>query len=394
MSHAAELGRQIDWIKQAQAVGGRQVGVWPDAWQRSRRFDFLYRPERLLVLEPDVGRVAPRVPGFRTIGSAGRGVVEAEAADHADLPTILEQLVGEFGPVVSPVHYAHVSPAGFCPADDPQEYDGQRKPWPLAMGGGDGHGVRVGIIDTGLLHHQEANTWIDGVKGDWDNPDEVPNDGYIDYYAGHGTFCAGVVRAMAPKARVQVEDVLHLGGVADEAEIGRQVHQALDREPAIISMSAGMTTLGGRGSLVFERVRERVEEQDVLVVAAAGNDDSADESFWPAAFDWVRGVGATDEAGTTRAPFSNYGDWVDVYAPGVNHINAYAHGPYKPMAHPDELRHFHGIAKWSGTSFSTPLVAGLVARRMSHTGESAHEAYEALVSEAHHRIEDKPVLMP
>lgn len=394
MSHRAGLTRQVHWVKRAQEMAGRPLDVWPPSWEDDQRFAYLYRPGSLLVLEAAVERVAPRVPGFSVVGPAGRGVVLASADESVDLQPLIERLVAELGPVVSPTHCAHVSPGGMCPADDPKEYSGQRRPWPQAMGEGDGRGVRVGVIDTGLLPQQEANRWIRGVTGDRDDPDEVPNDGYIDYYAGHGTFCAGVVRAMAPETEIRIEDVLHLGGVADEAEIGRQVHEALDREPAIVSMSAGMTTLGGRGSLVFESIRERVEEQHVLFLAAAGNDGSKDEAFWPAAFEWVRGVGATDETGTERAHFSNYGDWVDVYAPGVDHVNAYAHGAYKPMADPDEVRHFHGIARWSGTSFSTPLVAGLVARRMSHTHESAHAAYDSLLAAAHHTVEGKPVLMP
>jgi subtilisin family serine protease len=231
---------------------------------------------------------------------------------------------------------------------------------------------------------------MDGVDCDPDDEEHVDPDA-IHPYAGHGTFVSGVIQCLAPGSTIDVEGALTHGGAVYESEICEQLHQALESKehPQLISISAGTYTRNDMALLGFEMLAAAHgldDGEDTLVVAAAGNDNT-DDRFWPAAFPWVVGVGSVDPDGN-RSDYSNHGTWVDVYARGRDLVNAFPVGTYtchEPQNIHNgvaDVRQFSGLAQWSGTSFSTPVVTGLIAARMSAANESAQQAKTAVLKGA------------
>lgn len=298
-------------------------------------------------------------------------------------------------PIASPDHVVYVTArAAYCPATEPEMPTARRAtPWPppgrSRRGIPLGDPVRVAVVDTGLWMAavgSPRSPWLEvgEVVADADDEEHVdPAD--IHPYGGHGTFVAGVVRCVAPDAQVDVEGALVHGGAVYESDIVAQLQEALegDFKPQIISLSAGTHTRGDFASLgfgMFGIANELPERDDVLLVAAAGNDAST-KPFWPAAFPWVVSVGSVDPSGAV-SDFSNTGPWVDVYARGRDLVNAFPKGTYKCYEPPNvgQLRTFDGLARWSGTSFATPVVTGLIAARVQQSKgtESVRAAWAAI----------------
>ena len=171
------------------------------------------------------------------------------------------------------------------------------------------------------------------------------------------------------------------GGELEHVIIAKLEQLIRDQAPDVVSLSAGTYTRNGWTSLGFSDFRRR--HPDITLVAAAGN-DSTDRRFYPAAFPWVVSVGALGADQRHRAWFSNHGDWVDVYALGEGLVNAYASGVYtyhEPPKRPAKQT-FDGMARWDGTSFSAPLVAGLIAAEMARSGVSAEAATQTVLAKA------------
>jgi subtilisin family serine protease len=277
---------------------------------------------------------------------------------------------------------------GPCPATEPEEVYFDYEPFPAVRtedDGSDGSGARIYVADTGLLASAPWHSWLVGVEGGADPLDPAPGE-IIKPYTGHGTFVAAVARCMAPNAYVYVSNVFETAGSALEADLVKDLDAALSQSPPydIFNLSITTPSLGDLDMIGFEAWRAKLRQHPGVVCVVAAGNDGQDGEFWPAAFPEMVSVGALAADWRSRASFSNYGDWVKVYAPGRDLINAYAMGTYECQDPPyaGQLRYFSGMAKWSGTSFSTPLVAGLIAARKSRDGVTAREAADSMLNDA------------
>jgi len=238
-----------------------------------------------------------------------------------------------------------------------------------------GGGVRIGQLDTGYTKHAElilgsrlrADLGRNLKEGE---PDPIEPLSTIDH--GHGTATGSVL--ISPEGR-QLDGGLtpFVTGIAPDAELvpfrvddnvwylwsgkndAKGIYHALKAECRVISMSRG-----GTNSSKLESAVRKARRQGVIVVAAAGNCiPTCGFKLYPASFDEVISVAATT---VERTPWSksSFGDAVDVSAPG--------HMVWRARTRERNNDYSYSIARSSGTSYATPLVAGTAALWIAHHG--------------------------
>jgi parallel beta-helix repeat protein len=278
--------------------------------------------------------------------------------------------------------------------------------------------VIIAIIDTGVDHSHEdlsASLWINekedrnqngkfdnwpsseeinGTYGDIDKIDDDGN-GFIDDIIGwdfggrirffddndpmdeygHGTHCAGIASA-------STDNGIGIAGVAwncsimsikvvgrneiQMSDVARGIVYAADNNASVISMSLGTPV-----PLFLLRSTVRYAYQKgVTLVAAAGNFNT-DLKLFPAAYNEVIAVAATNNY-DDKASFSSYGDWVDVAAPGDEIYSTFLNNSY---------------VNFSGTSMSTPMVAGLAALIKSKNDDITPDKIREIINYSSDRVD-------
>ncbi len=266
---------------------------------------------------------------------------------------------------------------------------------------------RVLVLDSGLRtanaagqapEHEELGCCK--LNGDWqsstvigepDDEDEPDDDrtGTLDFEAGHGTFISGIVRQICPDAEIFSAGVLSSFGDGDTRgvlESLQRVNEAAADPFDIVVMSFGAFLENDDPGLFAAELTAALG--DTLAVAAAGNDMSC-RPYYPAAIPGVIAVGGLAADG--KAWFTNFGDWVDACAPAVDIVSTFF-CDFTELIDGEAHRVYSGWARWSGTSFAAPKVAGLIAQEMYLAQVTAKEAWRRLTSHRHLRVGDLGVV--
>lgn len=231
-----------------------------------------------------------------------------------------------------------------------------------------GDQVRVGVVDTKLYSGSPAATL------------QSP-------FAGHGTFVRGLIQALAPAARIEVNPALDGQAEAKAWDVAKAI-ASFAGQVDILNLSFACRTLDGRPPLIIERAIEALGP-GVLVIAAAGNHgadpDYSRAPMWPAALPGVVAVGALDST-DLPASFSPNTAWITCLARGERLLSDYPKALVNlhaetdtTFSEPTVATRFNGSARWSGTSFSAAVVSGAVAAATVPGTKDARLAFEELL---------------
>jgi subtilisin family serine protease len=203
----------------------------------------------------------------------------------------------------------------------------------------------VAIIDTGAdLTHEALRDRFAPALWDVVADDPTPQDEGPGFAQGHGTHVAGIIARIAPASKLLIVRALDTNGRGSTAKIAYAIDWAVDHGADVINLSLGADF----DARILKLAITSAVEQGVVIVAAAGNDNTSTRQY-PAAYAQVLSVTAVDAA-NLKADFANYGSsWVRIAAPGVG-ITSSIIGP-----------HGSGYASWSGTSMATAFVSGAAA---------------------------------
>lgn len=285
---------------------------------------------------------------IKEVSSLGRGGFSlVSAGANNDLASIAESLL-KFK------HVEYVEPnyeveSAYTPLDP---YYGKQwylrklqmpQAWNLSKGTSN---VTVAVIDSGVqISHPE-------LSGKIVFPYDMISRSSNIYADEHGTHVAGIIGAamnnigisgMAPNVKIMPVNVFQ-GDVANIFDIVDGIYYAVDHKADIINLSLGSTTY----SYALDYAVNYAASKGVIIVAAAGNDNNSEYTY-PAALPSVIGVSATD-MNDQIAEFSNYGDFIDFAAPGVDIYSTNTGNSYGSL---------------NGTSMAAPIVSGVGALVLS-----------------------------
>ena len=182
----------------------------------------------------------------------------------------------------------------------------------------------------------------------------------------HGTHVAGTIAGtefgVAKKASVVPLKVLDCNGSGSISGVMRAINWTIANHPAGVPAVANFSLGGGRSN-GFNAAIASLVESGITTVVAAGNERTDACTRSPASTIEAITVGSTDRF-DTRSSFSNFGECVDIFAPGSAIVSADARNYTRPVA-------------LSGTSMAAPHVAGISALILGQSPTALPEQVEA-----------------
>lgn len=235
-----------------------------------------------------------------------------------------------------------------------------------------------GKIDSDSYENEIQTSFNGNIFGDYYESSSVesPEDGF-----GHGSHVAGIIAAknsdsedfngVASEAKlIAIKIFDNQGRFTSVTELLRGIRSSIIDGAKVINASIG----GSYYSKLEEDTYKLADSLGVVVVAAAGNSNSNNDyqPVYPASYETVLSVAASDKTDSI-ASFSNYGESVDVSAPGSQIPSTMNNQSYLaerlPLNFVKNINEEHGIWLLSGTSMATPHVAGLTALILSKNPE-------------------------